>query len=79
MAIRAYRWILRMIAAALVVFMAWKSREPLKELFGPAPWINSYDQSAAATIRDRYLERPQSPTVVYEPEARKQPPACESD
>ena len=27
----------------LLVFMTYKAKDPIKELFGPAPWINSYD------------------------------------
>ena len=27
----------------LLAFMIYKSKDPIKELFGPAPWINSYD------------------------------------
>ena len=27
----------------LLAFMTYKAKDPIKELFGPAPWINSYD------------------------------------
>ena len=27
----------------LFVFMTYKAKDPIKELFGPAPWINAYD------------------------------------
>ena len=27
----------------LLVFMTYKAKDPIKELFGPAPWINAYD------------------------------------
>ena len=27
----------------LLVFMIYKAKDPIKELFGPAPWINAYD------------------------------------
>ena len=27
----------------LLAFMTYKAKDPIKELFGPAPWINAYD------------------------------------
>lgn len=33
-----------MVHVAIVMFMVYKSKDPIKELFGPAPWINNYDQ-----------------------------------
>uniref|UniRef100_A0A7S4SR64 Lipase maturation factor n=1 Tax=Alexandrium monilatum TaxID=311494 RepID=A0A7S4SR64_9DINO len=33
-----------LVHAALVALMVRMSAEPIKELFGPAPWINSYDE-----------------------------------
>ena len=27
----------------LLLFMTYKAKDPIKELFGPAPWINAYD------------------------------------
>jgi len=41
---RLYRVVCKAVVCCLVLFMAWKSRQPLQEMFGPAPWINSYDQ-----------------------------------
>eukprot|EP00929_Paragymnodinium_shiwhaense_P084759 TRINITY_DN45355_c0_g1_i1.p1 TRINITY_DN45355_c0_g1~~TRINITY_DN45355_c0_g1_i1.p1 ORF type:complete len:587 (+),score=70.24 TRINITY_DN45355_c0_g1_i1:236-1996(+) len=41
---RLYRLVLSIVVGCLVLFMAWKSRQPLGEMFGPAPWINSYDE-----------------------------------
>ena len=33
----------RFSIAGLFIFMVYKMKDPLFELFGPAPWINSYD------------------------------------
>ncbi|CAK0877748.1 unnamed protein product [Prorocentrum cordatum] len=41
--VRCYRGLRQVTYVALVLFMAFKSKDPLKELFGPAPWINNYD------------------------------------
>ena len=33
----------RLSIICLFAFMTYKAKDPLKELFGPAPWINAYD------------------------------------
>eukprot|EP00808_Paulinella_micropora_P019677 g15411.t1 len=39
------------VVALLVVFIAVKSAEPIKELFSPAPWIHNYDHYYFATAQ----------------------------
>jgi len=41
--VRLYRTFRLVIHIVLVMVMVYKSKDPIKELFGPAPWINSYD------------------------------------
>ena len=35
--------IYRLAIVCLLAFMTYKAKDPIKELFGPAPWINAYD------------------------------------
>ena len=34
----------KLFGVCLAIFMIYKAKDPIKELFGPAPWINSYDE-----------------------------------
>lgn len=34
----------RFACFALVIFMVYKSKDPIKDLFSPAPWIHNYDK-----------------------------------
>ena len=34
----------KLFGVCLAIFMVYKAKDPIKELFGPAPWINSYDE-----------------------------------
>ncbi|CAJ1374956.1 unnamed protein product [Effrenium voratum] len=43
-AARGYGALRGLVNLVLVLVMVYKSKDPIKELFGPAPWINSYDQ-----------------------------------
>eukprot|EP00933_Yihiella_yeosuensis_P082471 TRINITY_DN96374_c0_g1_i1.p1 TRINITY_DN96374_c0_g1~~TRINITY_DN96374_c0_g1_i1.p1 ORF type:complete len:536 (-),score=66.64 TRINITY_DN96374_c0_g1_i1:136-1689(-) len=43
MAVRGNRAIRLIVNVTLMLVMVYKSKDPIKELFGPAPWINSYD------------------------------------
>ncbi|CAE7660391.1 Lmf1 [Symbiodinium pilosum] len=40
---RSYLSLRSLVNLVLVMVMVYKSKDPIKELFGPAPWINSYD------------------------------------
>eukprot|EP00439_Symbiodinium_sp_Y106_P038421 s8_g4.t1 len=40
---RGYLGMRSLVNLLLVMVMVYKSKDPIKELFGPAPWINSYD------------------------------------
>lgn len=42
--IRSYRALRGCVSVLLVMVMAYKSKDPIRELFGPAPWINTYDE-----------------------------------
>ena len=34
----------KLFGVCLAIFMIYKAKDPIKELFGPAPWINAYDE-----------------------------------
>ena len=34
----------KLFGVCLAIFMIYKAMDPIKELFGPAPWINAYDE-----------------------------------
>ncbi len=40
---KVYLFVYATAVVVLTLFMVYKSREPLKELYSPAPWINNYD------------------------------------
>eukprot|EP00928_Gymnodinium_smaydae_P034755 TRINITY_DN24563_c0_g2_i2.p1 TRINITY_DN24563_c0_g2~~TRINITY_DN24563_c0_g2_i2.p1 ORF type:complete len:608 (-),score=47.97 TRINITY_DN24563_c0_g2_i2:257-2080(-) len=42
--IKLLRMLHGLICVWLVLFMAYKSKDPIKELFSAAPWINNYDK-----------------------------------
>lgn len=42
--VRVYRSFRRIVYVLLFLFMVYKSKDPIKEMFGAAPWINNYDQ-----------------------------------
>lgn len=80
---RAYGAARLLVHIALVAFMVYKSKDPIKELFGPAPWINNYDQwffmnsqgvfgfinkhRVQLVLKYTHDEQPGSPHAVWRP------------